>query len=1513
LLIAADQAAVPGLIATLKGHTEAVYAVAFTPDARFVVTGSGDRAVKVWDAGSGKELKTFAGPAGHQNLVLSVAVSPDGNLIASGGSDNTAKIWDFPRNTPLREIANSEAVAVVAVSPDGTKLAGGGKDGTVRLWNIADGKELFKAAGHIGAVAGIAFNNNGQFLASAGADRTLRFWNPADGKLIAAFGAHAGPVSAVVFHPGANLAASAGADGVLKYWNVPPAVPRLLAGPHGDAVICLALSGDGGTVVTGCADKLVRLGSIGNGQLLRTLTGATARVEAVDIRDNLVAAGTADNRLLVWQAQDGKLLSNAPAHGGPVTSVAFLPNTNQLVTAGGDGRIRLCAMPPQPERVVNHPDAVGAAAVFGDGKRLVSGGADKVVRTWNLDAPQQPERQFSGHTAPLEAVAASPDGKTLASAGDNGVIRLWNLDNGQQAAILGAHLGPVVSLAFHGNGQLLSASTDGGVKLWQPAAAPPKLFAHPGEVAAAVLSADGSRLLTGCSDHQVRLWNLASGQVERSFGGHALGILAVAINAAGNQAASGSADKTVRVWDAGNAKELRNFAVPAAVHGVAFSPDGKTLAASLADGTIHLFDLGTGKPTRTLTGHAGIVAAVGFTPKGELVSAGLDKTVRVWLPAEGKVRLSLDHGGPVKALTLNKDGARVASGGEDKVVKIWEISSGKQMATFSTLAAIHGVSFGPDGTRLAVAGADNRARIYDFEGRMLEFFTHEGPVLAVAYHGDGKTIVAAGADKTARPWTLSLLWQGQHSGPVRQAVFARNDRVVSGGDDKAVKVWNIANGKMLRNISAHEGPVSGVTVSSETGKIASAGADKTVKLWSLDAPADKEEKPLVLRLPAAAQAVTCSPNGKRLAAATPTMNGTQVHVFDLPSGAELMMLPGHAGTVHSLAFLGDNRTLLSAGADKVVRLTDVNVLNVLEAHAGGVTGLAVHPNGSLIASGGIDKKVKLWNAADGKAIRTLDVGEPVRAVAFNRAGTQLAAAEAKEVKLWNVADGKGLRTLVHPSDVLGISFSSDGSRLAAACQDNQARLWDLADGRELVAFFHMAAVRAVICHPSSNDIVLTASADKTVAVHTSALNKSVPAGAALRRLAVLPGGSHFLCGDEEGKVKQWSLAGNADRALADAAKAVLSVAAAKNGQLFATGDADGNIRLYNQGNAKLMTTVKAPAAVRSLAFTPDSQGLVAVCDGGALVAWGVAFQPGQPLPPEFGKVSQTYAAPGVADLAFLPAGGQFFTGGAVGPVKAWKFAAEGPIKNLGHPNLVDSVAFSPDGSKLATGCHDGHVRVFDVAKGDAVKDINAHVTPMPASVYCVAWSPDGKNLVSGSLDKTLKLWEAASGKMLVEFKAYKEKAFEKGHMDGVYCLAFSPDGKFLASGGGDKAIKLWNVADGSVVREFANPSLKPPPLPGAVAPPPLAHPGYVYGVRFTPDGRFLVSAGGAPQNKGSLEVWNVADGKLLSSEELPLGTLFALGLSADGKLLALGTGGAVRSGGPETNMGVVLKLPLAVK
>jgi WD40 repeat protein len=171
-------------------------------------------------------------------------------------------------------------------------------------------------------------------------------------------------------------------------------------------------------------------------------------------------------------------------------------------------------------------------------------------------------------------------------------------------------------------------------------------------------------------------------------------------------------------------------------------------------------------------------------------------------------------------------------------------------------------------------------------------------------------------------------------------------------------------------------------------------------------------------------------------------------------------------------------------------------------------------------------------------------------------------------------------------------------------------------------------------------------------------------------------------------------------------------------------------------------------------------------------------------------------------------------------------------------------------------------------------------------IYSIAWSPDGKQLLSASNDRSLKLWDAAGGTLVREFKPFNAKDFPKGHQDQVFCGVFSKDGKLIASGSHDGTIKLWNAADGTVVREFSNPKLKQPAPPES----PLAHPGGVYGVQFTADGKHLISVGVAPKLRGYLAAWDTSDGRLLYGEVQSSAPIYSVAITKDGTRLLLGCG-----------------------
>jgi hypothetical protein len=167
----------PLWLRSLEGHTGRVNAVAISPDGRFIVSGSEDHTVKVWELESGRLLRSLEG---HTGRVWAVAVSPDGRFIVSGSSDRTVKVWELESGRLLRSLEGhtGKGVNAVAVSPDGRFIVSGSDDRTVKVWELESGRLLRSLEGHTGRVWAVAVSPDGRFIVSGSEDRTIRAWEP---------------------------------------------------------------------------------------------------------------------------------------------------------------------------------------------------------------------------------------------------------------------------------------------------------------------------------------------------------------------------------------------------------------------------------------------------------------------------------------------------------------------------------------------------------------------------------------------------------------------------------------------------------------------------------------------------------------------------------------------------------------------------------------------------------------------------------------------------------------------------------------------------------------------------------------------------------------------------------------------------------------------------------------------------------------------------------------------------------------------------------------------------------------------------------------------------------------------------------------------------------------------------------------------------------------------------------------------------------------------------------------
>jgi WD40 repeat protein/nucleoside phosphorylase len=575
-------------------------AITYHPGGHVLAAGHDDGTVRMWDAGTGRELR---GQSGHIAGVRCVAFSSDGRSLASGSWDRTVQLGDAATGYQLRALSgHAERIWSVAFSPDGRSLASSSSDMTVRLWDAATGRELRVLSGHTSGVRSVAFSPDGRSVASGSDDKTVRLWDAATGGELRALSGHTAHVVSVAFSP------------------------------------------DGRWLASGSSDRTVRLWDVATGQELRALSGHTLGIMSVAFSPNglSLASGSGDKTVRLWDATTGRHLHTLLGHTDSVASVAFNPDGRSLASGSGDKTVRLwdAETGHQLYPLSGHAEHALSVAYSPDGRMLASGHRDKSARLWDATTGCQ-KRSLAGHAERVLSVVFSPDGQSIASGSDDATVRLWDAATGSPRQVLSGHSARVVSVAFSLDGRsIASGSDDTMVRLWDTATGSPRqlLSGHSARVVSVAFSPDGRSLASGSWDNTVRLWNAATGAKRRTLSGHSARVASVTFSSDGGSLASGSWDKTVRLWDAVTGHKVRVLSGHTGeVKSVAFSPDGRSLASGSLDTTVRLWDAVTGKVVRALSGHAKGVLSVAFNPDGRsLASASEDGTVRLWDVASGR-------------------------------------------------------------------------------------------------------------------------------------------------------------------------------------------------------------------------------------------------------------------------------------------------------------------------------------------------------------------------------------------------------------------------------------------------------------------------------------------------------------------------------------------------------------------------------------------------------------------------------------------------------------------------------------------------------------------------------------------------------------------------------------------------------------------------------------------------------------------------------------------------------------
>jgi serine/threonine protein kinase len=286
---------------TLTGHSDWVRSVVYSPDGRYLASGSGDKTIKISGVATGKQLRTLTG---HSDTVSSVVYSPDGRYLASGSNDKTIKIWEVATGKQLRTLTGHYGeVYSVVYSPDGRYLASGSWDKTIKIWDVVTGKQLRTLTGHSSPVLSVVYSPDGRYLASGSSDKTIKIWEVATGKQLRTLTGHSGSVYSVVYSPDGRYLASGNDDKTIKIWEVATGKQlRTLTG-HSDVVRSVVYSPDGRYLASGSDDDTLTIWEVATGNELRTLTGHSETVFSVAYSPDgrYLASGSVDDTIKIWR------------------------------------------------------------------------------------------------------------------------------------------------------------------------------------------------------------------------------------------------------------------------------------------------------------------------------------------------------------------------------------------------------------------------------------------------------------------------------------------------------------------------------------------------------------------------------------------------------------------------------------------------------------------------------------------------------------------------------------------------------------------------------------------------------------------------------------------------------------------------------------------------------------------------------------------------------------------------------------------------------------------------------------------------------------------------------------------------------------------------------------------------------------------------------------------------------------------------------------------------------------
>lgn len=1432
-------------IATPFAHKDLIQSLAFNLEGDLLASGS-FREVKLWRRPS--DVKMLDIPTGV--AITATAITPDRKWIVIGNMSGQIQLYDASNGQPgIKISAHTGKITALRFAADG-RLLSASQDQTIRCWNLHDGSPsgLIETPSAIHSIELSARppspENNApntttvpDTLVSAGADQMVRTWTLPS---VPTQPTHVTFQNAlkVAFSADQIWMALAFADGSIQMlrsdeagnykltfqWKVATEAVQSLAFFDGKRA-----TADGKSLppylATLSQDGTVSLHDIEKQTLImswRSLAGTTGTI-ASSKDGKWLATGGNDGLIRLWSAE--AVLQNAVEVMLGSKPSAFAINTARsaiAVSGTSDGAQSIKIVETETGKITHtltgHAPLIRAVHFSADGTRVLAGTEDKALLLWNLGDPANTmPRKIEGLSAAVTAVAFSPDAaQALVGTTDN-MVYLYNLSDGMQIQKFAGHGGPIIGVGYSAQVPF-SISSDRTIRFWNPAdASQTRAFNDQATTLAWNLSSDGNLLALAGDDKNIRLYQIANGQLMQTLTGHTAPCSSLNFAADGKKLVStallGDKPSESIVWDlSGQTPRIQEILLEKEVQWSFF--DGKSDRLWL-ESPSGLFRRTALRLARYLEGGPNQpLRALNFHSNGQILfTASQDGTLRGYQTANGQPAFNTSHGAAVTAMCLSPDESLLATTAENGSLRIWQNNGNpfgiQQIQGLKGLLQSIAISHDNQFVIVACKGDKPSLQVYDITtGKLVQQFSdHASVALSVAIalpknpsQDNSKRVPSRLiAISTESIWSNELLGQrviAGHTGEVwtLSAMPGEPRQIWSGAADGTIRLWNLDNGQAIRQIN-HGGSVLAIAIRPDGQRLASVSENKTAKLWQINGQQVAELKGDLRAKTQVARSTYQQTSAN--AAVTVGKQRLDVAEKDVPIKQEAEKKATEALAAADKT-LGDKKGLVDkAGNEKMAaekeaidsaaaaRNALVQKNNAEKAYKTAVTSAesAQQQSNQLAA---------LANASPADAtLKTAAEQAAMKLTAAQQSVQQSQAAMQAPSEAFNNASNVA-NTAAQKVTTLQKPFNDAKAELIKATADRNLAFQqhEIAVRESKVSQEKVPALRAVFAEA---ELAATGAKTRLETAQKTLLDSELP----IRSVAFSEDGTTLLTGGDYPNLHSWDAETGTPIAVYAGHTAALNSVSAFDSERWISSSADGSLKVWQRNPPwQLERTIGSvdqldliQHRVLSLDFNPDSSQL--------LIAGGVPSRDGELQ-------------------IFSVANGS----------KVTRFT------NI-HSDVIHAARFSPDGKRIATASADKYARTIDAATGQILLRFEGHTN----YVLSVAWKGDGQTLVTSGADNAIKVWEVAT--------ADQKRTIDNGFSKAITKVEYIGETDNIVSCSGDRSVRFHNAENGGNIRNFN----------GAKA--------WLHSVDVSADGSIVATGG----EDGKVLIWNGNNSQLLHTLE----------------------------------------------